>query len=982
MEVRNEKKQLLVVGADQQNWTGLQKILQDEYSIEAVTDEKEAMEYLSRPEKEVSVVLLDIRLSKERILGFLEELHKEKTLAVIPVLIITNEANELEVIDWNGCDYIVEPYRPEALKHRIATLVRQKENNCVSNQFKYDKLTGLYTKEYFYDKVREKLDEFPEKEFSIVSCNVENFKLYNDTYGREAGDRLLMEEAEVLKKRAPKGSICGRYTADRFLCLMDREKEKIGREYFIRGRQATRSELKDNVVVKLGVYEITKRDIPVELMCDRALWMLDTIKGRYDCYVAVYDDTLRNQLLREQAITDAMERALSEEQFTVYFQPKYNLHDGTLIGAEALVRWVHPEWGFISPGEFIPLFEKNGFISQLDSYVWEYTCKKQKEWQKKGYGIVPVSVNVSRIDVYHTQLVEHFCQLVKTYCLDPAYLHLEITESAYTENPEQLMKTVKELRRQGFVIEMDDFGSGYSSLNMLGQMSVDVLKLDMGFIRSEMAKPIEQSILNDIINMAHRMHLNIIAEGVETPEQKNRLTELGCDHAQGYFYAKPLPEEEFELLVARNTEKGKATEQTEIEAEGDHKRAILIVEDNEINREMLSEILEEYYTVLTAENGKEGLAVLRKNSRSITAILLDIQMPVMDGYEFLEEIRKNTVFNRIPVIVTSSMNSQEEEQRCIQLGAADFLEKPYNFTRLMTRIENLVHLKTYDSMVAELQTDALTGFKNRKMYYEDVALLEQEADRITRPLGILFADINGLKLVNDKNGHKAGDKLILDVSSTLRSVFSGADCYRLGGDEFVVFSFEDSKEEFEKKLELLEQSWKEGRSAAVGSVWVERIGELEHMVALADQNMYRNKSHFYEVHNHTLRRPHNNISEDMLRKVDEISELLPGGFFIYKADETGEIVSFNSEMVRLFQCADREEFKQLTGNTFEGMIYPEDRELVQQKIKEQIHKENDMDYVTYRIVCKDGTRKTVRDYGRFIHTELYGDVYYVFLNEK
>ena len=195
------------------------------------------------------------------------------------------------------------------------------------------------------------------------------------------------------------------------------------------------------------------------------------------------------------------------------------------------------------------MFERNGFIRHLDEYVWKRVCEKLRNWKEKGYPLVPVSVNVSRADIYQAYLVETFCELIQKYQIDPSFLHLEITESAYTESPDQIIRTVAELRKQGFIIEMDDFGSGYSSLNMLSQMSLDILKLDMKFIRNEMEKPMEQSLLQDVINMAHRMHLNVVAEGVETEDQKNRLQTVGCDYAQGYFFAKPMQEGEFEELL-------------------------------------------------------------------------------------------------------------------------------------------------------------------------------------------------------------------------------------------------------------------------------------------------------------------------------------------------------------------------------------------------------------------------------------------------
>ena len=308
----------------------------------------------------------------------------------------------------------------------------------------------------------------------------------------------------------------------------------------------------EKVSVKRGIYEITYRSIPVERMCDRALLAVNSIKGHYGQLYAVYDDALRGKLLREKAITDAMESALAEEQFVVYLQPKYSLTNERIAGAEALVRWLHPKWGVICPSEFIPLFERNGFIPRLNEYVWRQVCMLLRGWMQKGYPLVPISVNVSRADAYRSNLAEMLLDLTRECDVDPSLLHLEITENAYSENPGRVVSTVEQLRKAGFVIEMDDFGSGYSSLNMLSQMSLDILKLDIRLVQNEIAKPADQSILNDIISMAHRLHLTVVAEGAETREQLNRLRAVGCDYVQGYFLARPMSAGQFEAFMRKN----------------------------------------------------------------------------------------------------------------------------------------------------------------------------------------------------------------------------------------------------------------------------------------------------------------------------------------------------------------------------------------------------------------------------------------------
>ncbi len=331
-----------------------------------------------------------------------------------------------------------------------------------------------------------------------------------------------------------------------------------------------------------------------------------SIKGQYGKYFAIYDDTLRNQLLREQAITDSMESALSQNQFLVYLQPKYRIKDEVLVGAEALVRWNHPVWGFLSPAEFIPLFEKNGFITRLDRFVWEKACAVLHDWDERGY--YPMSVNVSRADIYNEDLADTLVKIIEKYDLDPSRLHLEITESAYTENPKQIIDTVTTLRELGFVIEMDDFGSGYSSLNMLNDMPIDILKLDMKFIRSEMAKPKSQGILQFIINLASWMNLSVVAEGVETKAQLLRLTEIGCDYVQGYYFAKPMPCQEFEGLL--DEYRGAGIEEPSTDTEIRNELPVLLVADgDEDYRNMVHQAFEGRYLGSRSGTGIHGAGI-------------------------------------------------------------------------------------------------------------------------------------------------------------------------------------------------------------------------------------------------------------------------------------------------------------------------------------------------------------------------------------
>jgi len=411
------------------------------------------------------------------------------------------------------------------------------------------------------------------------------------------------------------------------------------------------------------------------------------------------------------------------------------------------------------------------------------------------------------------------------------------------------------------------------------------------------------------------------------------------------------------------------------------KRTLLVIEDNEINKEFLVSSLAEKYHILSAENGQDGLNILKKNAQDISAILLDIQMPVMNGFEFLEYVAQNTVFCKIPVIVTTVLDSEKDEKRCLDLGAVDFIVKPYDPTLVQLRVDNAIYLRECNGIISDLEMDTLTGFKTRKAYYNDIESMEQDEEKRKQAVGIVFADVNGLKEINDTLGHEAGDKLIASVAKKISTVFSGANKYRFGGDEFVILSFDESEELFHTKLKELEQMWGEDYSAAVGSVWLEYARDLEKSVAIADKMMYMDKSRYYENRIQEHRRNTSVDTEEALNKIEMVAELLPGGFFVYQADGEERLITFNQELLKLYNCQNEEEFLKLTGNSFKGMVHPEDLDIVECDISNQIKQERDIDRVKYRIICKDGTEKRVLDYGRFVHTERYGNVYYVFMND-
>ena len=343
------QKQILIVEDNEINRAILCEILSDEYRVLEAENGQVALDLLRECKDDIALILLDVMMPVMDGFTFLDHLKEDAQLSLIPVIVMTqsnSEEDEVAALAHGATDFVPKPYRPQVILHRVASIIKLRETAAIVNLLQYDRLTGLCSREFFYEKVRERLQKEPDKEYTIVCTNIENFKLYNDTFGISAGDRLLQQMSQALRERSGENAICGRYGGDRFMCLQEREQELKDRDLL---EQSTFQGIK-NVVMKWGIYEIIDRSVQVEQMCDRALLATDSVKGQYNRHFAVYDDTLRGKLIREKEITDAMESALTEKQFAVYLQPKYNLKGECMAGAEALVRWIHPTWGFISPG--------------------------------------------------------------------------------------------------------------------------------------------------------------------------------------------------------------------------------------------------------------------------------------------------------------------------------------------------------------------------------------------------------------------------------------------------------------------------------------------------------------------------------------------------------------------------------------------------------------------------------------------------------
>lgn len=418
----------------------------------------------------------------------------------------------------------------------------------------HDPLTDVYNRSTFLTEVRKFLYAYPHTNYSIITTNVYQFKILNDLLGRTTCDELLKVIGETLYDVNKDGVIFGRLESDKFvICAPSFYTLENDFQSLISKRINLLKEKHNislNICVDCGVYQIENRTMDIEGMIDRANIALDTVKDDAIEHIGRYDAKLRDKLLESNALLKELPEAIKNHHFILYYQPQINCKDNTLVGAEALVRWNHPEHGLIPPIDFIPLLERTGLIYQLDQYVWGEACKTIKILRSQ-HITIPISVNVSPRDIYACDLIETFTQLIRTYEIPASSLNIEITESTLISNIDTILEIIKNLQDLGFHIEMDDFGSGYSSLNALKDIPVNVLKLDAGFIHNAKNMERAKTVLNGIIHLAHSLEIPLIAEGIENQNAIDYFKKSGCYNIQGYYYSKPLPYEEFAHFISQ-----------------------------------------------------------------------------------------------------------------------------------------------------------------------------------------------------------------------------------------------------------------------------------------------------------------------------------------------------------------------------------------------------------------------------------------------
>ena len=419
----------------------------------------------------------------------------------------------------------------------------------------HDKLTGLFTKEHLFNEIKSKFTHEKLIPYTIVYFDIKDFKMVNDIFGNAMGDKVLVRVANWIKENAKRNWLYGRIGGDAFgICLPTDELDLPVVERRLSRFVISNGTIDQHILMHVGIYHVTDPNIDVSIMFDRAHLAQTSIKNEYNTHIAIYDDKMRDQVLWSQKISAELEGAIENHQIVPYLQPIVD-NKGTIIGAEALVRWLHPKEGFLPPFTFIPTFEKNGMIAEVDKYIWRCACEILSSWTDEKSKLF-ISVNISPKDFYFMDVFAEIKNLVEEFKIEPSRLRIEITETVMMTEAESRMEILKRFREAGFIVEMDDFGSGYSSLNQLKDMPLDVLKIDMKFLSKAEDNHKAETILRNVLRLSSDLGLFSLTEGVETEDQYKMLNEMGCNLFQGYYFAKPMSVKDYEKLYTDQKKTG------------------------------------------------------------------------------------------------------------------------------------------------------------------------------------------------------------------------------------------------------------------------------------------------------------------------------------------------------------------------------------------------------------------------------------------
>lgn len=551
------KSEILIVDDSEINRSMLRLMLQEEYEITEAENGAEALAIIQKGDHIFRLVLLDLVMPVMDGFSFLAELQKEKLQSPLPVIIISGDNSE-EALDkaygLGAVDFFTKPFNPSIVNHRVQNVI-----SLYAHGYR-DKLTGCYTRNGFI-QVSENFIQTVEDPtlYSIILYDLKNFKAINSVYGVEGGDFALKYTSNGIQNSGLAPLFVARLEADHFACLAESKNIDFNAMMEDNGAQVEVNGRPMQIRFRMGVAKVDSR-APITGFMDRAKLAMNYIEDEYLKPYAEFDEKMAENYVNAAMVTSDFENSLENNEFKVYYQPVMEAATGKIASAEALIRWIHPKRGFVRPDLFIPVLEKDGYISKLDLFVDLKVHSVVKEWKKQGLPTVPVSVNLSWMDFYDADMIRFILDRLESNKTEPGEIRYEITESSFAALKENHDEVLKDMQRLGAWLLMDDFGSGYSSLGMLMNYKFNILKIDMSIVRKLEEKPEVPHIVELIINMCHHLGMKVVAEGVETESQLNFLKNAGCDYIQGYYFSKPLPEEDFKAFLAKSKEDGKIIE--------------------------------------------------------------------------------------------------------------------------------------------------------------------------------------------------------------------------------------------------------------------------------------------------------------------------------------------------------------------------------------------------------------------------------------
>lgn len=543
----NEKKQLLLVTLSDQQTDALGKILEQEYSVCRAESEEHAVSLLRNTGYSFSAALIELTEPGTGGYDLIEKMQKTEWNKDLPVIAVLPEVTEERILcskKLGVSDYIRTPFDPQIILCRVKNVITLHEQ-----KFR-DHLTGIYNRKGFIRMTERVLTHCKNRtDFAVIFFNFRNFKAINELFGTAGGDVILIQFAEELQDCFLHPLISARVDSDHFVCLVKKENLDLEQLSFLCEHLHEQDGRKMWVLCRCGIYNVREEEMSISGMIDRAKLAKDYIVDEYVQPYAIYSRDMKESYIDQAEVCSEFENGIQNEEFKIYFQPIVNAQTGKITSAEALVRWQHPKKGLVSPGLFIPALEKDGYISRLDGYVLGKVSRFQEERSDAGLPVVPVSVNLSWMDFYDETLMNRVKRTSEIGKLQLGMLRYEMTETSYAAIVENNKDILKEIQDRGVEIMLDDFGSGYSSFDMLQKYSFDIIKLDMSFSRQIETNERTRKLLPLIMDAAHAFGGKVVVEGVETKEQADFLKEHGCDYIQGFYYYRPMPEEQFVKLL-------------------------------------------------------------------------------------------------------------------------------------------------------------------------------------------------------------------------------------------------------------------------------------------------------------------------------------------------------------------------------------------------------------------------------------------------